>query len=163
MKIDQDSAQVRLPPPLIYLGVLIVALAIDSYTDWLPPRARSLGIAADIRWPLGILVASAGIALIAIAAGLFRRAETNLPPWQPATALVTGGIYRWTRNPMYLGMTLTYVGIAIAFDSLVAFVLLAVLVLPLMHSQVIAKEERYLEAKFGAAYRDYKSRVRRWL
>ncbi len=163
--LNEESAHagVRFPPPLIYVGVLVAGLLIDSFTDLLPARIRSIGLASDLRWPLGALIAAIGLTLMAVAAGLFRRAGTNLPPWQPSTALVTDGPFRWTRNPMYLGMTLTYAGIAIAFDSLVALILLAILVLPVMQTQIIAREERYLERKFGDAYRVYKARVRRWL
>src|SRR5690349_8199667 len=70
--------------------------------------------------------------------------------------------YRWTRNPMYLGMGLIYAGLAIGFDGPIAFALLP-LVLIAIQTQVIAREERYLEAKFGDDYRRYKAKVRRWL
>lgn len=80
----------------------------------------------------------------------------------PATAVVADGVYSFTRNPMYLGMALIYAGIAIAADSLLTLILL-ISVLVVIRYAVIAKEERYMEAKFGAAYRDYKARVRRWI
>jgi len=96
------------------------------------------------------------------AAGLFRRLGTNVPPSQPTTLIATTGPYRWTRNPMYLGMALIYAGLAIGFDGPIAFALLP-LVLIAIQTQVIAREERYLEAKFGDDYRRYKADVRRWL
>src|SRR3954468_6325046 len=93
---------------------------------------------------------------------LFRRLGTNVPPSQPTTLIATTGPYRWTRNPMYLGMALIYAGLAIAFDGQIAFALLP-LVLIAIQTQVIAREERYLEAKFDDDYRRYKAEVRRWL
>jgi len=96
------------------------------------------------------------------AAGLFRRLGTNVRPSQPTTLIATKGPYRWTRNPMYLGMALIYAGLAIGFDAPIALALLP-LVLIAIQTQVIAREERYLEAKFGDDYRRYKAEVRRWL
>lgn len=96
------------------------------------------------------------------AAGLFRQLGTNVPPSQPTTLIATTGPYRWTRNPMYLGMALVYAGLAIGFDGPIALALLP-LVLIAIQTQVIAREERYLEAKFGDDYRRYKAGVRRWL
>ncbi|NQV80212.1 MAG: isoprenylcysteine carboxylmethyltransferase family protein, partial [Alphaproteobacteria bacterium] len=92
----------------------------------------------------------------------FRRAGTAVQPYKPSTTVVTDGVYRFSRNPIYLGLTAFYLGLAFAVNSGWAILLLP-LVLVVMHYGVIAREERYLEGKFGAAYRDYKNRVRRWL
>ena len=92
----------------------------------------------------------------------FVAAGTNIPPNLPTTALVVDGIYGWTRNPLYLGATLVYLGLSVAAGSLWAIVLLAPL-LWVINVGVIAREERYLERKFGDAYRAYKGRVRRWI
>lgn len=162
MTVDNDNARVRIPPPLLYLATLGAALGVDAQSLF-PLRLHGIGLASGIGVPFGSVIAVAGIALMTIAAGLFKRAGTSLPPWQPTTSLVLQGPYRWTRNPMYLGMSLTYVGLAIAFDSLVALVLLAAIVLPIMQTHVIAREESYLERKFGEEYLAYKRRVRRWL
>jgi protein-S-isoprenylcysteine O-methyltransferase Ste14 len=116
------------------------------------------------RWLLaatGALLFVAGAALMLAAAGLFRRLGTNIPPSQPTTLIATTGPYRWTRNPMYLGMALVYAGLAIGFDAPIALALLP-LVLITIQTQVIVREEGYLEAKFGDEYRRYKARVRRW-
>jgi protein-S-isoprenylcysteine O-methyltransferase Ste14 len=104
------------------------------------------------------------VALVIIfgAAGRFRAAGTNIPPSLPTTALVTDGIYTRTRNPFYLGSTLVYCGLAVAAGSLWAIVLLVPL-LWVINVGVIAREERYLERRFGEAYRTYKGRVRRWV
>ena len=161
MKIDPDSAQVRFPPPLAFIGALILGVAVEA-ADLLPARLDGLGIAAGLRIPVGIAIAAAGFVLIMTTAGLFRRAGTNPPPWMPTTTLVFSGPYRWSRNPMYLGMAIMHIGLAVALDSLVALLLLP-LVLLWLRTQVIAREERYLEAKFDGDYLAYKARVRRWL
>jgi protein-S-isoprenylcysteine O-methyltransferase Ste14 len=141
MAVEPDSAGVRFPPPFVYLGALLLGLAAERFVT-----LRSFGI----DWRL------------LVAAGLFRRLGTNVPPSQPTTLIATTGPYRWTRNPMYLGMALSYAGLAIGFDGPIAFALLP-LVLIAIQTQVIAREERYLEAKFGDDYRRYKAEVRRWL
>jgi len=94
--------------------------------------------------------------------GLFLRRRTAVIPYKPATSLVTSGIYRWTRNPMYLGLALIYLGLALILNSLAALVLLP-LVLSIIQSQVIAKEEAYLERTFGNDYVAYKKSVRPWI
>jgi protein-S-isoprenylcysteine O-methyltransferase Ste14 len=87
---------------------------------------------------------------------------TNVQPSQPSTSLVSTGLYRISRNPMYLGMALLYAGLALLLESIVALILLPV-VLVIIQTQVIVREERYLEARFGDDYVAYKGRVRRWL
>ncbi len=92
----------------------------------------------------------------------FRRAGTSMVPMNPTTALVTSGPYRLTRNPMYLGMAFLYVAFAFALGVIWALAFLPAVVV-IVDRFVIAREEPYLERKFGQAYRDYKVRVRRWL
>ena len=111
---------------------------------------------------LGILLVLVGAATTLSAVGFFRRARTSLVPIRPSTTLVSTGPYRFTRNPMYLGLAVVYVGIACWLGTLWPLLLLPV-VLVLVGSLVIAREERYLEAKFGEEYRAYRARVRRWL
>jgi len=151
----RDDAGVRFPPPVLYAVPLLA------------------GILLDLRWPLHVLPGAAshvvgaigvtiGLALALSALGLFRRAGTSVIPRRPTTALVTSGPFRLTRNPMYVGLAFVYVGIAFWVNTawpLLFFPLVVVLVRRL----VIAREERYLEAKFGDAYRRYRRRVRRWL
>lgn len=161
MKIDPDSPQIRFPPPLAFLGALVIGVAIEA-ADVLPARLKGLGLEAGLRWPIGAVIAASGLLLVAVTAGLFRRAGTNPPPWLPTTSLVLSGPYRWSRNPMYLGMAITYIGLALALDSLIALLLLPIVIVWL-RTRVIAREERYLEGKFGDDYLHYKTRVRRWL
>lgn len=150
-----DSPGVRVPPPLLFAGAVAAGVLIDGdVPDW-----------AHVTDPLqlaGISVGVAGLALIAISLGLFRRFRTRPEPWQPSSALITSGLYRRSRNPMYLGMAVTSAGIALYFESLAAALLLAGAVV-LIDRFVIRREERYLVRRFGADYDVYRARVRRWL
>jgi protein-S-isoprenylcysteine O-methyltransferase Ste14 len=157
MQISEDSAQVRFPPPFVYAGFLLLGLALGRLLG--RPAVGLVSVTGSVTGALLILV---GFGVMLAAIGLFRRRGTNLEPWLPATSLVASGIYRWTRNPMYLGMALIYAGLALILDSLSALLLLPVVVI-VIQTQVIAREERYLDAKFGDAYRAYTAKVRRWL
>lgn len=157
MPSDRDNAGVRFPPPLIYLGVLLIGIGAERFV-----ALRHFGLDRSLLVLLGLALVAAGILLGVSAIGLFRRSDTTPEPWTSTTAIVTTGVYRYTRNPMYLGMASIYAGLAIVADSPVALILLPVVLL-VIQSQVIAREERYLAAKFGDAYLDYKRRVRRWL
>lgn len=157
LAVDPDSARVRFPPPLIYLVALPLGLAAEQFVS-----LRSFGVDWRLLAATGALLFVAGAVVIIAATWLFWRLRTNVRPSEPTTLVATTGPYRWTRNPMYLGMALTYAGLAIGFDGPIALVLLP-LVLIAIQTQVIAREERYLEAKFGDDYRGYKAEVRRWL
>lgn len=157
MSDTRDHAGVIVPPPLIYLAFLGAGLAID----FLVVRAAT-GVAPAPRYGLAVLLAAAALGLGGGALFRFHRAGTNPEPWRPTTAIVTTGVYRFTRNPMYVGMALLYAAVAVAADSLVALALAVPLLLVIRYG-VIAREERYLEAKFGDDYRRYKAGVRRWL
>ncbi len=156
MAVEPDSAGVRFPPPFVYLGALLLGLAAERIVP-----LRSFGIDWRLLAATGALLFVAGAALMFAAAGLFRRLSTNAPPSRPTILIVTTGPYRWTRNPMYLAMALIYASLAIGLDGPIALALLP-LVLIAIRTQVIAREERYLEAKFGDEYRRYKTEVRRW-
>ncbi|MCD1267132.1 DUF1295 domain-containing protein [Shinella sp. AETb1-6] len=156
MGVEPDSAGVHFPPPFVYLGALLLGLSAERYVT-----LRSFGIDWRLLAAIGAVLFIAGVVLMVAAAGLFRRLGTNTPPSRPTTLIVTTGPYRWTRNPMYLAMALIYASLAIGLDGPIALALLP-LVLIAIQTQVIAREERYLEAKFGDDYRRYKARVRRW-
>lgn len=152
-----DGANVRFPPPLIYVAGLALGIIAERFLHLpslgLPLATRSIGgIGLDV---VGFLVMFAG-------AGLFLQRRTAILPFKPASSLVTTGILAWTRNPMYLGMAIFYVGLAVILNSLAALILLP-LVLATVQKQVIAKEEAYLERAFGPEYIAYKKRVARWL
>jgi protein-S-isoprenylcysteine O-methyltransferase Ste14 len=154
---DTDSANVRFPPPLIYLGFLVIGILAGQWLG-LPGLGAAAGVARIAGWVL----IGAGLAVNFAGAGMFRRSGTAIIPFKPASRLVTSGIYRWTRNPMYLGMALLYAGIAMLFDSILALALLAA-VIAIIQAQVISREEDYLERHFGDEYREYRARVRRWI
>jgi len=150
-----DNPGVIAPPPLIYAGALAAGLLANRlYPLAFVPR----GLWRVLCLPLilgGLLIGFLGFRAM-------RRAETNVDPRQPATAIVTEGPYRFTRNPLYLSMTLIYAGITALANALPAAVLLPI-VLRIMRRGVIELEERYLERKFGDEYLNYKARVRRWV
>ena len=153
-----DHAGVRLPPPALFLGALVVGIGLE----WLWPLSWLDGLPASLRYGLGGGLALAGGALMAAALRLFRKAGTAIPPWEPTTALVTTGVYRRSRNPIYLAMVLLYVGLALVFAAAWAFLFL-VPVLVTLQIAVIRREEAYLDRRFGEPYRQYHARVRRWL
>src|SRR5687768_7288182 len=105
MSTERDNAGVRFPPPFIYLGFLLIGIG----AEWVV-GLRSFGFDRRLLIVAGVVLAFAGIALAMMAVGLFRRAGTTPEPWTSTTAIVTDGIYRFTRNPMYLGMALLYAG-----------------------------------------------------
>ena len=157
MKHAIDGANVRFPPPLIYVAGLAVGVAVERVLN-LP----GLGLQAVIRNAVGAVLDVVGFLVMFAGAGLFLRRRTAILPFKPASSLVTSGILRWTRNPMYLGMAIFYVGLAVILNSMAALVLLPV-VLAIVQTQVIAREEAYLERAFGQEYVAYKTRVGRWL
>lgn len=153
-----DIAGVLAPPPLIYLAFLAIGLALEFFVV----RTQGLDMPASLRWTVVAAFALVGIAAIAAAVLRFLRAGTPPPPSRPATAFVAQGIYRFTRNPMYLGMTLIYCAIAVAADAPVVFWMLIPLCMTI-HYGVVLREERYMAGKFGTAYIDYTNTVPRWL
>lgn len=157
METVRDGARVLFPPPLIYLGGLALGIVAEHLMN-LP----TLGLQSTVRELSGGILAVLGQVVSFAGAGTFRRRGTAVLPFKPASCLVTSGIYRWTRNPMYVGMAVTYAGVAIFVNSLAALVLLPV-VLAIIQTQVIAREEAYLERAFGNDYAAYKKKVRRWL
>ena len=155
---DAAVAGVIARPPVLYLTCLLLGLALDRML----PLPVALPEDALIRWAAGGGLILVGVSIMAAGIRNFSRAATPVPSNQPVRALVTTGIHGWSRNPIYVGMFLLYAGIGLAARS--PWVL--VLALPLaitMRYGVVAREEAYLERRFGDTYRDYKARVRRWL
>src|SRR5690349_17161834 len=152
-----DGAKVRFPPPLIYLAGLVLGILGDRLL-----HLRTLGLQPNIRDALGFILVVAGLLTSFAGASLFVQHRTAIIPYKPASQLVTSGIYRWTRNPMYLGMALLYAGLAILLNSLLAVILLAP-VIAIIQSQVIAREDAYLHRAFGSEYVAYRNRVRPWI
>jgi protein-S-isoprenylcysteine O-methyltransferase Ste14 len=146
---------VRIPPPLIYLAGFLAGLAIELIVPSAQPPGW-LRIAAGVAG-LGALVALDTSAMIR-----FARSRTTFNPARAATALVTAGPYRVTRNPMYLGMAAAYAGLAVATGVLWALAFLPAVVIAI-DRLVIPREERHLAATFGEDYEQYRRRVRRWI
>jgi protein-S-isoprenylcysteine O-methyltransferase Ste14 len=151
----RDISGVIAPPPLIFLAGLAVGFGLQAL---LPDTS----LPGAVRWVLGGVLLIAGFALLFSFERAFHRKATAANPWRPTTAIATDGPYRFTRNPAYVGMALVYTGIALLAGAL--WVLLPLpLVLLIIDRGVIAREERYLERKFGQEYLDYKRSVRRWV
>jgi protein-S-isoprenylcysteine O-methyltransferase Ste14 len=153
----KDNPGVIAPPPFIFLGFLVAGWGLDRAL-----HTPAFPLDDMVRKGLAVALIVLGLGLEGWAGTRFRQAGTNIVPYSPATALVTDGPYRFTRNPMYLGFALTYIGLAVGLNAPIALALLLPCLL-VMSGGVIKREERYLEARFGRAYLDYKARVRRWL
>lgn len=150
-----DSPGIFFPPPLLFVsGLGLGILADGNLLDW-----RHVTHIVQLA---GVAVGAIGLALILLSLDLFRRHGTRPEPWEASTALIRSGLYRVSRNPMYLGMAVTSAGIAIYFESLVAGFLLTLVVVTIDRF-VIAREERYLARRFGEDYEAYRRQVRRWL
>jgi len=147
----------RIPPPLV---CLLAAVAMGALA-WNTPA-----IAVDPIWRIGVAGAIALLGLIFGASGFlaFGRAKTTIDPVNidRASSLVTGGIFRFTRNPMYVGFTLLLLGWAVYLAAPWAFAGPVAFVLFITRYQILP-EERVMLSKFGSAYADYQARVRRWL
>ena len=155
---DAGTAGVIARPPLLFLGALLLGFVWDRLLP-LPFRVPGTDL---VHWVLGGSLIVIGLTLAAAGIRNFSQAGTPVPGNKPTRALVTTGIHGWTRNPIYLGMFLIYGGIGIAAQS--PWVLMITLPLAItIRYGVVAREEAYLEQRFGDAYRDYKARVRRWL
>lgn len=157
MRSDGDTAGVIAPPPAIYAGGLTLGLLGDWLLGLPPLFDRSALI-----WAAAIVLALLGIVCAVAALGRFRAAGTPAEPWRPTRSLATDGIYRLTRNPMYLGMTLLLLSAGLGFRS-PGIILLLPLVILTIDRLVIAREERYLQGLFGAEYAQYCATVRRWI
>jgi protein-S-isoprenylcysteine O-methyltransferase Ste14 len=158
MNEDRDTAGVIAPPPLLALAAIVLGLALD----WLlPAYVLTVLLSRETRAVIGVLLiaAAAGLGIPAILA--FRAANTHVEPWKPSSAVVTEGVFRWLRNPMYVGIILFVAGLAIMLASDWMLVMTIVLVL-VLHFGMVKREERYLEAKFGDTYRRYKEAVPRY-
>jgi protein-S-isoprenylcysteine O-methyltransferase Ste14 len=154
---DADSAAITFPPPVVFAGMLLTGGLID----------RILGVERFwLGWPvisiIVMLLSIPAIYLLGNALRAFLKAGNNPEPWKEATVFIASGPYRYTRNPMYLGMALAYLTLALSAGSPGAIVLLPV-TLWLITRFVIVPEEAYLARKFGQTYVDYKGNVRRWI
>ena len=151
-----DHANVVVMPPLLYFGALVLGIAAQWIAPWRLPGPAAL------RWALGAgLLAGAIVAALAFARA-FEHSGQDKNPNTPTPAIISGGLYRYSRNPAYVSLTAVLVGLGLLLNN--AWILLsAIPVVAIMHYGVILREEAYLERSFGDEYLRYKAGVRRWL
>ena len=150
-----DNPGVIAQPPYIFLCFLALGFGLDAAWPF------GLGL-AGAQVPGGVALLALGLLIATLALRQFAKAGTSYQTRDPASALISRGLYRHSRNPVYIGLILVYAGIGVAVDN--PWILaLGVPAVALVRTGVIAREERYLETKFGAEYVRYKSAVRRWL
>ncbi len=147
-----DNPGVIAPPPLIYLGFLAAGFLLGLAWPW---------AFSPSYWP-ALVLAGVGVIVALAAVREFHRAKTHVVPHKPTTAIITSGPFAYSRNPLYMVLALFHMAIALAWGSVWALLFLVPALLVIRYG-VIAREERYLEAKFGEEYLSYKGRVRRWL
>jgi len=152
-----DGAAVRFPPPFVPLIALVLGVVLHL---WLLPL--SIPLAGGLRYGIAGLLLGLGTMLMLGAFGLFRRTGQDPKPWESTPEIISTGIYRLTRNPMYVSMGLLQGGIGVALAN-GWVVLLVPVVWAVIYLIAIRHEEAYLEAKFGNVYTEYKESVRRWL
>lgn len=149
-----DHAGVYVPPPLIYIAIFGIGLLLHLVVPFtFAPQ-----------WPMrmaALIFLGGYVLLFGWSYMLFRRAHTSMVPVKPTEALVVHGPYRLTRNPMYLSLLCIYAAAALWFGVVWAIILVP-LVIVAVQRLAISKEERYLEQRFGDAYRQYCAQVRRW-
>jgi len=157
-QVDTTTPRVITRPPLLFVAALLIGFILDLVHRlpfpplWLERGHAIVGASLIV---VGLVLGGAGIRD-------FSRAGTPVRSIEPTRALVTTGAHGWSRNPIYLGMFLIYLGVAVASQSLWTLILTLPLAIA-VHYGVVAREEAYLERRFGDAYRAYKRRVRRWL
>ena len=154
-RTTSDKAGVLMFPPLLYLLVLATGILISYF---FPKQLIGFSIAL----PMGIIISMAGIASLIFAAHLFRKNKNPVNPSGSTQLIISNGIYKYTRNPMYLSLTIIYTGISIITNAWFSFVLLFPLLI-VVQKGIIEREEKYLTRKFGDEYLAYKGKVRRWI
>ena len=155
---DTAVAGVITRPPLLFLAAFLLGVVSDR----LLPLSFAVPNGDPVHWVFAGPLILIGLGLAAAGIGNFTRAATPVATNEPTRALVTTGIHGWTRNPIYLGIFLVYGGIGLAAHSPWTLLLTLPLAITIRYG-VVAREEAYLERRFGDAYRDYKACVRRWL
>lgn len=153
----ERGARVRFPPPLVFLGGILLGVACAYFVA---PARVPIGGAARVA--AGLVVVAAGAGLAASARQLFSKTGQSPIPWKPSPELILQGPYRYTRNPMYVGLTLVEIGLGLAVDNL-WIALFALPALLAVHLIAVRPEERYLTEKFGESYTRYLTQVRRYL
>lgn len=152
---DATHTGVVVPPPIIYALAFVLVLVLE----WMRPVA--IVDHAATSW-IGAFLLALGVAIDGWGAYTLYRGNTSIHPGHPASRLVTSGPFRFSRNPLYIGLNLAFIGLVLIVNSLWGLLLLVPVVVA-MHYGVVRREEQHLEAGFGEEFRQYRSRVRRYL
>jgi protein-S-isoprenylcysteine O-methyltransferase Ste14 len=152
----EDHADVHILPPLLFLGSIALGVLLQLAVG------LRFATQSGLRVPLGLALVALGVMPIAWSIRWMSRTKQDPDPRKPTPELIAGGPFRFSRNPIYLGMTLIQTGVGVALGNLWILVLLVPTLLVLQRG-VIEKEEAYLERKFGDSYTRYRASVRRWL
>lgn len=155
MKKQKDSANIIAPPPIIYLGGIILGILLHYLK---PLEIFNNDLLVYSGWILIII----SLTFFTISLKSFRNAKTNVNPHKPTTSIITKGLYKFSRNPIYLSMTIFYFGITALFNDF-WFLIILIPILLIIQYGVIKHEEDYLTKKFGETYVKYKKSVPRWL
>jgi protein-S-isoprenylcysteine O-methyltransferase Ste14 len=155
MTTSADNPGVVARPPLLYGAAFVVVLVFRWFWP-MPIFGQAVAL-----WP-GLVLVALGVGTAIWGRRTMQATGTNINPALPTTAIVTSGPFRFSRNPLYLALTLLYLGLTLAFNTWWGIVVLVPLLI-IMHRGVVLREERYLEQKFGDSYRQYRSKVRRYL
>lgn len=154
-ELDKKGAAVKFPPPAIFASFILVGAALQ--TLW----PVGLGVPESFQI-FGLLMVLFGVLIALLVNISFKRLGTAIEPWKPTTKILTTGFYAWSRNPIYVGFCMINMGIGISSDNFWIFVSFIPAAF-LLYYLAIAKEEIYLEEKFGEEYLAYKNKVRRWV
>ena len=146
----------RILPPHLFYGSIALIVAINFLFAGYKP------VPSPWNWGVGVFLVLLGLSMNLPSAGLFRSIKTNLIPYNDPTILVTSGWFRFTRNPMYLGFVMILLGVAIGAGSVYGYAVPIVFAL-IMDRTFIRLEEKAMVRVFGAAYDDYRRKVRRWI
>jgi protein-S-isoprenylcysteine O-methyltransferase Ste14 len=150
----KDTPNVIARPPLIYLVFILGGILLQKI---IPTQI----IPNDMHY-FGYVLIVLGVSIVGISIKQFNKAGTTFKVEKPSTSIVKTGLYRFSRNPIYIGLSLIYLGVGIAANN-IWIVILLIPILIIVHYGVILREEQYLEKKFAKEYLTYKSRVRRWI
>jgi len=151
-----DKASVRFPPPLVFVLMILATVVLQR---WVVPI--ELDIPLPIRTWFAGLIGVAGVAVLTLCLRRFKRSGQDPEPWKPTPEIISDGVYRYSRNPMYVGMALLQTALGIGLGNLwvIASVVLS---LGLVYLIAVRHEEAYLASKFGDSYIRYRASVRRW-
>lgn len=152
-----DSPNVKIPPPLLYASVFVAAIFIQKAAPLSVSFFKSEAVKITGYFLIAISIITSVVCL-----RKFFLSKNTIITIKPASSLQTDGIYRFTRNPMYVGLMFLYLGLTCLLGNWYNLILLPLLVL-IIQQYVIVREEKYLLRRFGAEYADYRSKVRRWL